>query len=151
MGHEDEAFGDYSLALDVALNHRFKDYEGHVLRGLGDVYRLQNDLSRSAENYGAALTIASDTGYLWLEAEARIGLARLAIDNGDYENASREANAALKIASTGGWMIQEIQAHLAHAELSAIRRSPVEARSHTKIAGDLIGKSGHYWSRKYLG
>jgi DNA-binding winged helix-turn-helix (wHTH) protein/tetratricopeptide (TPR) repeat protein len=151
MGHKDDAFGDYSRALDVALNHRFKDYEGHVLRGLGDVYRLQNDLRRSAENYGAALTIASDTGYLWLEAEARIGLARLAIDNGDYENASREANVAMKIASTGGWMIQEIQAHLAHAELSAIRRSPVEARSHTKIAGDLIGKSGHYWSRKYLG
>jgi tetratricopeptide (TPR) repeat protein len=150
-GRRDEAFGDYSRALDVALNQRFKDYEGHVLRGLGDVYRLQKDLSRSAENYGAALTIASDTGYLWLEAEARIGLAHLAIETGDYEEAGRQANVALKIASSGGWSVQEIQAHIALAKISAFRGLMIEARSHAEIAGSLIEESGHYWSRKQLG
>src|SRR6266545_996142 len=150
VGRKDDAFGDYSRALEIALNHRFKDYEGHVLRGLGDVYRLQNDLSRSAENYGAALTIAGDTGYLWLEAETRIGLAHLAIENGDYEEAGRQANGALKIAAPGGWLVQEIQAHLAHAKISAIRGLMIEARSHTEIAKSLIEEAEHYWSRKHL-
>jgi hypothetical protein len=60
MGRKDDALDDYSQALDIAQNQQFKDYEGHILRGLGDWSRLQKDHSRSAENYGAALTIADD-------------------------------------------------------------------------------------------
>jgi len=150
MGHKDDALGDYSRALEIARQHKFCDYEGHILRGLGDLCRLQNDHSKSAEKYRAALTIANHTGYLWLGAEARIGLAQLAIDNGDYEKASTAANEALKIAAPGGWSVQEIQAHLAHAKISALRGLTIEARSHTEIAKSLIEKSGHYWSRQQL-
>ncbi len=150
MGRKDDAFGDYSQALEIARRNRFADYEGHILRGLGDMYRLQNDLAQSAEKYGAALAIASGTGYLWLAAETRIGLAQWAIDNGDYERASMDANVALKIATPGGWLVQEIQAHIAHAKISYLRGLKVEARSHTEIAKSLIDKSGHYWSRNQL-
>jgi DNA-binding winged helix-turn-helix (wHTH) protein len=148
--HKDDALGDYSQALDIALRHQFKDYQGHILRGLADLHRLKTDHSKSAENYNAALTIAGDTGYLWLEAETRIGLAQLAIDAGDYEKAGAEADAALKIAESGGWSVQEIQAHLAHAKILAHHGLTIESRSHREIALSLIEKSGHYWSRRQL-
>lgn len=150
MGRKDEALGDYSQALEIALAHGFKDYEGHILRGLGDLYRLHKDPTRSAEKYSAALAIANETGYLWLGAETRIGQARLAIENSDFERASSEASQALKIAGPGGWLVQEIQAHLAHAKISALRGLGIEARTYTEIARGLIAESGHYWSRKQL-
>src|SRR5262249_17341996 len=34
LGRKDDALGDYSQALEIARQHKFTDYEGHILRGL---------------------------------------------------------------------------------------------------------------------
>ncbi|HEX8745427.1 MAG TPA: tetratricopeptide repeat protein [Thermoleophilaceae bacterium] len=144
-GRTVEAHADIEEALAIAAGPAsFRDYEGHLLRTRGDVCREGRGLDSALENYGAALRIARESGYRWLEAEALIGLARCAFElEGERERAVEYADRALEIAAAGGWWLEEGRAHVVKAAAGLLDNDRAASDS-LAVALAIADASGHH-------
>lgn len=151
LGHLDIAVQDFRAALGAShdAGRAFIDYEGHALRGLGDVHRLQQRFDDAYRCYERAQMIADDAAYSLLQTEVAVGFARLALAQGDLAEAARKAKSALTLAR-GGWLTQTIHSHLVLAEVYARQEDQVQHRQAIWRAGQLIASCNDPWSQQEL-
>ncbi len=148
-GSYQDAWDAYENGLSITREsiNVFKDYEGHILRGIADIHRLQGNTEAAIQFYTDSLTIGSTTGYLWLEAEALVGVASALLSESEFGASSHKAEEALKIAQTGGWFVPQIQSHIILAQTAINDGNLAKASEHIIAADTLTQESGYYWSR----
>lgn len=146
----DLAQEDYKAALKIAKKreNNYTDYVGHILRGFGDIFRLQGRTEKSENMYRKALFIAQNTGSIWLEAEARIGLSLIKFELGDYESAHMFADDVSKILPSKNWLVPETQAFIILSNISIALGNVVEAKNYFEKAVELCSLSYDYWTKR---
>ena len=152
----EQAYSNYTDALEIAKKKKYRDWEGHSLRGFGDYYRLRQDYENAREQYCQSLDIAEETVYQYLESEVCVGLARLAeirdarSQMPDLEPAQHWAKRVLTIGDECAFRVQKTEAHLILARLDLVQSDPALAQEHAKHGRELVNFTRHYWTRKEL-
>lgn len=148
----DSAIHYYKAAVRIAKKKKnnYTDYVGHILRGFGDVFRAQGKINRSEYMYKQALFIAQNTGYIWLEAEVKIGLSLLNLEAGDVDAAESLANSTLRMLPSRNWLVPETQAYIILANIKAISENILSAKQYLDKADELCSQSHHFWTKKQV-
>ncbi|HEX77105.1 MAG TPA: tetratricopeptide repeat protein [Dehalococcoidia bacterium] len=152
----EQAFSNYKNALTISVAKKYRDWEGHALRGFGDFYRLVRNYESAEKYYRHALYVAEGTGYQYLEAEVCVGLARLSVVSEarsrvpDLEAPQHWMKKVLMIAEECGYRVQKTEGHLIAAQLALEQREVESAQYHVKAARELVDFTGHYWTLKEL-
>lgn len=155
-GQTEQAYSKYIDALKFAKKEKYRDWEGHAVRGLGDYYRVRQSYGNAREQYRESLDIAEETGYRYLEAKVSIGLARLAEKRDaqnqmpDLEPAAHWAKQVLTIGDESSFRVQKTEAYLILARLALKENDILLAQEHAKQGRELVNFTGHYWTRKEL-
>ena len=147
LGQFELAEADYTNALYIArsINNKFKDYEGHILRGLGDIRRKQKKENEATDFYKDALFIAHTTGYSWLEAELDISMALLDLNEGKKDDAREHALACLKKSEECNWLVQQAQSCAILAKVDIIEHNFDSAYRYIYDAKELMKSfQNHY-------
>ncbi len=138
------AHADIDRALEIAAGPKaFRDYEGHLHRARGDAYLAAAGPDGAHGNYARAQTIATESGYRWLRAEALIGLSRCAIREGEEGEALRLADDTLEIAREGGWWVELGSAHLLRGKIGLVG-GELDPAEDIAAARALARMSGHH-------
>lgn len=147
-----DAYTDYQEALRIARrpDNNFKDYEGHILRGLGDLCRLRNRIDEATKFFSQVEVIAKNTGYILLDAELRVSLALMAQARGDLREAYDKASQVLSLIKDTGWLTQQIQAHIIMAHALLLLNRLETAKKHVEIAEELLSRSGNFWLKQQV-
>lgn len=144
FGHLPEAHGDIDAALEIARGPAsFRDYEGHLYRTRGDAFRQVGGFEQAQVEYGRALTIARDSGYEWLKAEALIAQGRLALTQGETAEAIAMAERAKNLAKAGGWWLEQGRACVLRGE-AALATGAASVREDVPRGLELAEASGHH-------
>ncbi len=113
-GQIPEAQNQYGEALEIARREVFRDYESYALRGLGRSYVKTHSLPDARIALTDALRIAQSLGNPFLENEARLVLAELALAEGLAEEVRSHTQAVRERATVCGYASQIAQANALH-------------------------------------
>jgi tetratricopeptide (TPR) repeat protein len=95
----------YDEALNCYRSMRLQYELGYALLGSGLLALAEDDLNPAQEQLQDALALCRESGFLLLEAEVVLALARLTLRGGNQRNAQELAGQALKIARATGYKI----------------------------------------------
>jgi tetratricopeptide (TPR) repeat protein len=144
----DRASSNFQEALKLAHSEQFRDYEAHVLRGLGDCARNDRNLSKARSLYDEALRIARTLGNPYVENEVRLGTARLNLEENNLHDAEIQAQQVLDRSEECGYQVQLTDSHLILAA-SAKRRADVSRfERHAAAAQQLLESTSHFWGKQ---
>jgi hypothetical protein len=79
----------YQRAFDLAGRIGFGDHAAFALAGLGGIALANGDLRKAEELEREALSTAKEAEAPWIEAQARVWLARISAASGDSDEAER--------------------------------------------------------------
>ncbi|MCL0049997.1 tetratricopeptide repeat protein [Thermodesulfovibrionales bacterium] len=156
VGQTELAYSEYTGALQIAKKEKYRDWEGHAIRGLGDCYRAGRSYESAHEQYRESLDVAEETGYRYLEAAVCVGLARLGETGGtqsqilDLEPAAHWAKRVLTIGDESSFRVQKTEAYLVLARLALVESNVLLAQEYAKQGRELVNFTQQYWTQKEL-
>ena len=82
-GDYENAIEKYRYALKLSREIGYRDYEGHIHRGTGELMLRLGEIDKASKSIRKAQIIAEETGYRRLEGETLLSLVRLNKTIGD--------------------------------------------------------------------
>jgi tetratricopeptide (TPR) repeat protein len=140
----------HAEAWRIAEQEQFRDYMGHTLRGLGDVFRQSQDFESAHSRYTDALRQARALGNPYLENEVRLSLSRLAEAQNNLAEMQGQARQVLARAEECGYLTQCAEAHVLLARYSRAVQFETGVQQHVAEAQRLLEQSCHHATRQDL-